>query len=62
MHFGPPTAASIQLSLVEENRAIVQRLTGHTPEELIAKLPLLCEFLLDCADEARQLMKHLNLS
>jgi hypothetical protein len=62
LHFGLTIPAAIEWICMDDHRADVLNLFGRTPEDIPAHWLLLCEFTLDCADEARQLMLHLDLT
>jgi len=62
LHFGLTIPAAIEWISMDDHRARVLNLFGRTPEDIPAHWLLLCEFALDCADEARQLMLHLDLA
>ncbi len=62
LHFGLTMPAAIEWISMDDHRADVLRLFGRTPEDIPAHWLLLCEFTLDCADEARQLMLHVDLT
>jgi hypothetical protein len=52
----------VALNTLDESRALIRRVLGCEPEETTEGLVALCEFALDRAEEARQLMARLNLS
>lgn len=60
MYFGPPVAAGIHFVLQEELRADTLRLLSRSPEQVPQPFLALCEFSLDCADEARRLMANID--
>jgi len=62
LHFGLTMPASIAWAMGEENRAEVLRLFHRAPEDVPPAWLLLCEFTLDCADEARRLIEQLDLA
>jgi hypothetical protein len=62
LHFGLTMPASIALIIGEENRADVLRLFHRAPEDIPVPWMLLCEYTLDCADEARRLIAQLDLA
>jgi hypothetical protein len=51
----------VALSTMDESRALFRRVLGCEPEETTAGFVALCEFALERAEEARQLMARLNL-
>jgi hypothetical protein len=61
LHFGLTIPASIAWAMGEENRADLIRLFHRAPEDVPKSWILLCEFTLDCADEARQLIAQLDV-
>jgi hypothetical protein len=52
---------AVVFTTADENRASVKRVFGCEPEATIPGLVTLCEFALERAEEARQLMARLNL-
>ncbi len=54
--------ACIAWIIAEENRAEVLRLFHRAPEDVHPAWMLLCEFTLDCADEARRLIAQFDLA
>jgi len=62
LHFGLTMPASIAWTMKEENRADLLRLFHRRPEDVTPSWMLLCEFTLDCADEARRLIAQLDLA
>lgn len=61
LYFGPPIAAAVGFALQEEYRELGLRLMGCPPEQYIPGVVALCDFALNCADEAYGLMAQLDL-
>ena len=51
-----PVLGAIAFSTADENRAIFQRIFSCKPEEAVSDTVTLCEFALERADDARQLL------
>jgi hypothetical protein len=62
LHFSLTIPAGIEWVITAENRADVLRLFHRAPEDIPAHWLFLCEFTLDCADEARRLIEQLDLA
>lgn len=61
LFYGPPLAGIVALLCREEERDFVQRVFGCSPETYSEALATLAAFTLDCADQARPLLTHLDL-
>lgn len=61
LYFSPPMAPAVEFALQEENRDTILRLMGCPPEQYIPAAVALCDFALNCADEAYGLMARLDL-
>ena len=61
LYYGPPLVAALAWSLSDENRDDVLRILGRTPEAVLELGFGLCEFALDCGDEALELGEHLGI-
>jgi hypothetical protein len=62
LHFGLTMPAFIAFLLDEEHRQDMSRLYQRTPEDITRSWIALCEYTLDCADEARRLIAQLDLT
>jgi hypothetical protein len=61
LYFGSPLAACVEFGLQEGNRDFVLRLMGCYPELWAQSVLALCDFTLNCADEAYGLIAQLDL-
>jgi hypothetical protein len=52
--------SAVAFAAETENRAFIERITDSTPEAMTENVVALCEFSLERAEEARQLMGHLK--
>ena len=60
LDWGCTAPGAVAFAAENENRAFIERICGCTPEAVIDNQVKLCEFALERADEARQLMVHLE--